>query len=311
MTQANLPTQHDSTSAGQPRASFPSAVRQALRQPAFLVAAAFLLVSAIGLNAASQFLQLHFRKVAVPLPVRSLSDETEGIPARLGAWTQATVDEPLDPEVETTLGTRQYINRIYIDSRLDPMLAAHFKGATKQERSERLGEFLHRHSTSLKGEPQIPALTLGVTYYTGLVDTVAHIPDRCYVGSGYEPSAYELRTLPPDGFPDGKKRKIQYRLINFEDQTGQGRMGMSVAYFFIVNGTYEENPLHVRQVLQDLTEKYGYYAKIEVMAADSHPEATQRPEYRAAVEAALNDFIVGALPAIESKLPDWQKIKGN
>ena len=31
-------------------------------------------------------------------------------------------------------------------------------------------------------------INVGLTYYTGMVDTVSHIPDRCYIADGFEPS---------------------------------------------------------------------------------------------------------------------------
>ena len=104
-----------------------------LRQPRFLVASLVLLVSGVGLNAATQFLQLHFRKEAVPLPVKSLSDEKEGIPAQLGHWVQVSKDEPLDSETEAVLATKQYIIRQYVDTRVRPHAAAEFRDLSRKE----------------------------------------------------------------------------------------------------------------------------------------------------------------------------------
>ena len=43
-------------------------------------------------------------------------------------------------------------------------------------------------NSCLRIRPKNPkaVVNLGLTYYTGLVDTVAHIPDRCYIADGYE-----------------------------------------------------------------------------------------------------------------------------
>ena len=84
------------------------------RQADFLVAVVLLGISAVGLNAATEFLQLHFKKQAVPLKVR-LGD---GIPPQVGEWVQVTRDEGLKPEMEEVLGTDQYIIRTYVDRRL-------------------------------------------------------------------------------------------------------------------------------------------------------------------------------------------------
>jgi hypothetical protein len=285
-----------------------AAARGLLRQPRFIVAAAFLLISAVGLNAATTFLKLHFRKVAVPLPVKSLTDETEGLPARLGPWAQALPDEPLNPDMEDALGTRQYVYRKYIDTRLDPHAGNILHSPTKMERDDRYVDFLKRHTQDDKGGPLVPVLTVGITYYTGLVDTVAHIPERCYIANGFEQASKDVETMPADGFADGKARDLKFTFINFDDQTNQEH-GVFVAYFFQVNGKYTEDPIEVRKTLQDLTEKYGYYAKVEIKAASNDAGRVPTPEYRAAVKNAITDFIGAALPELEKRLPDWQRVK--
>src|SRR3954453_22764347 len=91
---------------------------RALRQRSFVGAAALLAVAAVGLNAATQAMQLRFRKEAVPLAVPSLDDGRQGIPAKVGRWVQVSVDEPLDHGMQEVLGTNQFVFRDYVDSRL-------------------------------------------------------------------------------------------------------------------------------------------------------------------------------------------------
>ena len=67
----------------------------------------------------------------------------------------------------------------------------------------------------------------GWRYYTGMVDTVAHIPDRCYIADGYVPSSYST-----ENWKTGKPGGTEVRFINFEDQTGEGKVPRCVAYFF-------------------------------------------------------------------------------
>jgi len=146
---------------------------------------------------------------------------------------------------------------------------------------------------------------LGLTYYTGLVDTVAHIPDRCYIADGYEPSAYTVPTwnLGPDSA--GKYFPLPVRFISFEDSTGTNRISKCVAYVFHTNGHYESDPLGVRQTLEDLTERFGYYSKIELMAlVPSVDDAAT-----AKASAAMSDFLTSARPQIERCLPDWSQLK--
>ena len=146
---------------------------------------------------------------------------------------------------------------------------------------------------------------LGLTYYTGLVDTVAHIPDRCYIADGYEPNTYSVPTwnLGPDAA--GNYFPLPVRLISFDDATGNNRISKCVAYVFHTNGHYESDPLGVRQTLEDLTERYGYYAKIELMVLV--PSVNDADVANAS--AAMADFLGSARPQIEACLPDWSRLK--
>src|ERR1700722_189111 len=155
-----------------------SAARKWL-QPGFLTAATILGVAAIGLNAAVSSMQLHFKKVAVPL-----TKELDTMPPQLGDWVQVSKDEPLDKETQDALSTTHYIFRDYVDTRLvSPREVAVFDGKSSTERKAILARL-----QMMKPEA---VLNLAVTYYTGLVDTVAHIPDRCMIADGFEPSEYE------------------------------------------------------------------------------------------------------------------------
>ncbi len=86
----------------------------------------------------------------------------------------------------------------------------------------------------------------------------------------------------------------------FEDSTGNNRVSKCVAYVFHTNGHYESDPLGVRQTLEDLTERYGYYAKIELMTLGEDTDVAS---------AAMTEFLTVARPQIELCFPDWQKLK--
>jgi hypothetical protein len=87
------------------------------------------------------------------------------------------------------------------------------------------------------------------------------------------------------------------RFINFEDQSGAERISRSVAYFFHVNGGYESDSLAVRRRLQNLFEKYGYYAKVELMTLDPDHDRSAR---------TMTSFLGAALGEVESSFPNWQ-----
>ena len=102
---------------------------------------------------------------------------------------------------------------------------------------------------------------------------------------------------------------MPFRFIGFEDQTGHGRIGRDVGYFFIVNGEYTENPLEVRGELQNLFQRYGYYAKVEMMAESDDPGGLSKPAYQQSVRHAMIDLIANGLPGIERCLPDWEQVQ--
>jgi hypothetical protein len=268
-----------------------------LRQPTFLIAVAVLFVAALTLNGAVQMMKLHFRKE--PVALRHPLDE---IPPQLGPWLQISKDEPLDKEIQDVLGTEKYIFRNYVDTR---QISAAELAILKKEIAT--GD-VTAHMVRLQNEKPTSVLTGAVTYYTGLVDTVAHIPDRCYVADGFEPIDHSFPiwdVSPPavlGAYSDAPIRNLKVCFINFDDQTpSRSRLPVNVAYFFQCNGTYESDPIDgVRLRLQDLSERHGYYAKIELKTVMSDTNAAK---------STMADFLRYALPEIERCLPDWQAVK--
>ena len=292
------------------------AARRAFGQKAFVATVVMLSVAAVGLNGAVAQMKLHFKKLPVPL-ARPLS----ALPAKMGNWVQ--VDEtPLDAETQDVLGTDKYIFRDYLNLDADggmagaALLQATHRGEADfdiigvrhtylrnpEQRAKMIADAMNGRSTPERKEAlaivesQYPdaVVNMAVTYYTGLVDTVAHIPERCYIASGFEPIDNDFPTWT---LKNG--RQLQVRFINFQDQNGTSQVDRSVAYFFNVNGHYESNALAVRSSLQNLLEKYGYYAKVELMTLDSnHDESAQ----------TMTSFLSESLGEVEKSFPDWKKV---
>ena len=261
------------------------ALRKIFKQPAFVVVAIILLTCAVGLNGATHFLQLHFKKLPVPLAM-----PLNSVPERLGPWVQVSIDQTIAHEMQEVLGTDKYVFRDYGDSRL---ISAKEMDAFKDKTpSERL---LLLQNLQLKNPSAV--VNVSLTYYTGLVDTVAHIPDRCYIADGFEPTSYKVEAW---SALHGRPGDQQVRYIVFEDQTpNRGAVPKNVAYFFNCNGKYENDPIGVRKSLASLFEKYGYYMKIEVQTLELKPDDGAK---------VMNEFLTHALPDIEKCLPDWQKV---
>ena len=286
-TDISTPTQEPSTIG--------AAVARVLRQPPFLVVVIIMVAAALGLNAAVGYLQLHFKKEPVPL-ARELST----IPDHLGSWVQVSQDKTLDKELQDVLGTDRYIFRDYIDeSVLGTGASDKYKDQSDDKRKELLAQDRAQHPKAV--------ISLSVTYYTGMVDTVAHVPDRCVTADGYEPKSYETpawpiaRDLPTAAKKHGEDISVRY--INFEDQNSPSNNSVpitrSICYFFQANGDYVSSPLDVRQKLANLMERKGYYTKIECMTTVDNPQQAAK---------VMQDFLIGALPEIHKCMPDWEKV---
>ncbi len=262
----------------------PPSLKRRLLQPTFLIVAGILLVCAVGLNGAIQSMQLSFQKK--PVPLAEWGKELTTIPADLGPWKMVGQDGRLNEDVEHALGTKQYVFRDYVDERIvGADRIAQMRQMDEAQRFRAMAELQQQHNNAV--------VNLAVTYYTGLVDTVPHIPDRCYIADGYQPSVYVNQTWQTQPNP------TTVRFITFEDQTGYGKLSRNVAYFFFVNGKQTEDPLGVRVALQNLLEKYGFFSKVELMVARADPETASK---------TMEEFFIHAKPEIVKCLPDWSKV---
>lgn len=304
-----------------------SALGKLAKSPAFVVAGIILLAAAIGLNGATTALSLNFKKQAVPL--RKAVAE---LPKEMGPWRQVTKDKPLSGDIEHVLGTEKYIFREYADTRIVPVSRlGNFAEMSSEDcdvlvygrseqRDPKTGVVLKQAVRGLIQDYPNGFIRLSLTYYTGMVDTVAHIPERCFTADGNQ-STFEawprlkvagmnidkegyrigedgMRVSEPGVKADEPNSGLPVRQLLFEDQDNRGASvkTQSVAYVFHVNGRYEANALGVRQSLQNLLESRGYYAKVETLSLLKDPTAA----------AALNaDFLSSALPEVEKCLPDW------
>ncbi|MEM7808318.1 MAG: hypothetical protein AAF561_09430 [Planctomycetota bacterium] len=275
------------------------AAKRSQRWRALAAVGAILAVAAVGLNAAVPTLKLNFRKEAVQ-PRESIF----GIPTRMGPWVMIA-DHKMPQEVVDELGTELYVHRQYIDLRqADPALVEEYENAeTKSD------DLMRRLAMSAAEKSGSNGMYLHVAYYTGSVDTVPHIPDRCMLGAGFDMIARDTRMLavPATGIDTDEGLPVSYSA--FQDRSnavGGARPVNRVAYFFHVNGDYEHDAITgVRKRLQNLFETHAYFAKIEI--------GTFGGEGTAAEERAMQDmtdFLTEALPEVEAILPDWDAVIG-
>jgi hypothetical protein len=207
----------------------------------------------------------------------------------------AASDPPIDPNPEKFNRASPDQQQAAIDNALKVL--DHLNASGDKQHQQGLGrrELIY----SLQKIHPDGVVDLGLTYYTGQADTVAHIPERCYIADGYEPvdSVHPVWDLGTDA--SGKPQKLEVRFISFEDQTAGRRDSKCVAYVFNVDGEYHWDPLDVRKTLQDLTQRYGYYAKIELMTIGKDTDLANK---------TMADFLAAAKPQIETCFPDWRKV---
>src|SRR5687768_12591003 len=266
---------------------------------------------------------MYFKKLPVPLR-HKLDDERAGIPKELGAWVTVQQTSSLNEDVQHTLGTNEFVFRTYVDSSIagreavDRLVALAREAEAMDESNEaeaRAKKLKQQEWTTALRRIQIAnpeaVMSLNITFYTGMVDTVAHVPDRCMVADGYEPKDATARTVVAGKYPDDTPREIQMQYATFEDQTGHGRVARNVAYFFHCNGAYTPSSTDVRGKLQNLFEKHGYYAKVEMMTDDPGKPKTQssKDDANKSIDK-MADLLAAALPELERCLPDWNAVKG-
>ena len=185
---------------------------------------------------------------------------------------------------------------------------------------------------SPKGKPPV-LLSLHMAYYTGMVDTVPHIPDRCLVGAGWSISG-STQVMPLNFNPD----ELNWRLEESADQRSriyQARFGpgsekvgqrirlprdsqdmkirvnpytypgkdwkLHAAYLFIANGGHCPNAEEVRLLAFRLTDDYAYYLKVQFSTTSVQDEA----EFVEACSSLLGEL----LPDIMRCVPDWVEVE--
>lgn len=266
-------------------------IKKSLLRPSFLVVALVLLISATSLTAVVERLDLHFKKQPVPLEKPLLV----GVPKEFGPWVMASIDETMSAEIEEAMGTDQYLTRYYLNRDvLGDLVPDDILKLSGDRLNQIIGVALQKHPEAV--------VKLHMAYYTGSVDTVPHVPDRCMVAGGFDPvdpRAVTWDVLPTEEPGEYDETKLRFVEFRGKDVAGDGP-AFNVAYFFQVNGDYEHDAIGgVRARLMSLQERHAYFCKIELLCI--HSDAS-------AAEQGMQDFLRHAMPALEEALPDWDAL---
>jgi hypothetical protein len=250
-----------------------------------------LAVSGVGFRAAVRYLNVYLDKK--PVPLRS---KFSNIPKTLGRWQVVgdAADARLAKEAVEELGTPDYLNRQY----------------------------------AIDGDWRNGTIDLHLAYYTGLIDAVPHVPDRCFVAAGHH-----QKTL-PENIPlriDRSKWKTaesgSYYTYSFEDEfTGKQvtvrmpngtfelrttefehkdrpEVRIIAGYFFIANNHVTPTPEGVKRLAFVKTEEYAYYCKVQFSAGGGRDLDIDR------FVDQSSDLLEALLPELMRCLPDWSKVE--
>ncbi len=260
--------------------------------PAVLAAVGLLSLGAVGFSAAVVHYKLMLHKEPIhPADNRLLNT----IPPETEHWIRYQADRRESPEVEETLGTQNYLSRQYI----------------RKGRKE--------------DEPTV-IIDFHAAYYTGMIDTVPHVPDRCFIGGGMS-IGKPLGDLPlpldknkwsdinvPEEFKDHvvtmrsgsgsyvrlprEASSIKLRTFQFLDKGGRP---FYAGYFFVANGGTVSNAEDVRLLAFDLKTKYAYYLKLQFTSSSvgSGEELAQQA-------ASMLDEL---FPDVMLCTPDWVEVE--
>ncbi len=148
------------TASASPRAG--GALLDSGARRAFIVASAALLITGVGFRIAVNQLSIYLTK----LPV-DLREKFPTIPRTLNNWQAAGADRQFDAALVETLGTDEYLDRTYV----------------WRESRNPLGAATSNASPAGRDAPTLP-VNVHLAYYTGMIDAVPHIPDRCFAATG-------------------------------------------------------------------------------------------------------------------------------
>ena len=259
---------------------------------AYWVAIATLAASGVGFYALVSQFNLYLSKEPVPL-----RKPLDSIPTRLGRWERIGADTMFTDILIEELGTRSYLDRTY----------------------------------AIDGKPSAGYIHVHVAYYTGTIDAVPHIPERCWAVSGLELTRNSSGTaLPIDRAKwrplaaDATSRYFVADLIDpvtaeiesvtmpvgdlvattieFQSPTDP-QMRQVGGYFFIANGRIESTSYGVRKAAFNLNDRYAYYCKIQL--TKSGKVSTEDGSLLEPFVLDAAELLSGLVPEVMKCLPDW------
>jgi len=264
---------------------------------AYVTAILVLIGGAIGFRGIISGLEYHMMKKPVQLRL-ALS----GISTTLGEWEQIGDDATFSAAEIESLGTDRVLTRYY-------------------------------RRKGVKGDQ---LLELHVAYYTGKIDSVPHVPERCWATSGlqqtispehlaldlgedWERSLDTVHASTGENYPfirrthpvTGKQELVHMPVGDFLMRTTEFQHEKRPedrivgGYFFIANGRITPSAFGVRGLAFNRTDEFAYYCKVQLNYAGT---ANEDREVLEDFIPIASEFLDELLPDLMAKLPDWPTV---
>lgn len=260
----------------------------------YIAAIAVLVIGAVGFRMLVAELNIHLMKERV-----ELRRPLDTIPTKLGRWERVGKDSVFEDTMIEELGTRSYLDRAY----------------------------------AIEGDASKGYVHVHIAYYTGTIDAVPHIPERCWAVGGLELTRnsegvsididrsewrpYEGPVAVDAPYFVAEVRDpitadiewvtmplgdIAATTIEFQDPKKPEDRQVG-GYFFIANGRAVSSSYGVRQAAFNLRDRYAYYCKIQLTKRGSvdKPDGSLLGPFKADAAEILDELI----PHVMRSLPDW------
>ena len=233
-----------------------------------------------------------------PVPLRLALDS---LPARIGSWEKIGDDAEYGAAAIESLGTDIVLTRRYQNDDTKTVLELH------------------------------------IAYYTGKIDSVPHVPERCWATSGLlatmapahfnldvgtaweldsntvhqgsnEPYPVVQRSHPITGreqtifMPLGE---VVLRATEFQDAK-RPQQRLVGGYFFIANGRLTPSAFGVRGLAFNRSDEYAYYCKVQLNFSGL---AGESGDLLPTFLPIATEFFEALMPELMARLPEWPSVE--
>jgi len=268
----------------------------------FVIASVILATTAVGWSVAIDQLRLVINKQPVPWPdgvVVSEDFRLISLPDTLGPFEKVTGDGVLDknPDGTPRLDGQPDGEEILRKDVMETLGVGTSFDELRRDR-RRSNWYVSRIYRDTRKNSRYLYWQLMVTYYTGGMDRVPHVGERCLVAGGLTVTASERVDFKVPAARSPWDTSLPFRRVQYERPGGPDMRDMQHAeyYTFSLNGRPEDSWTSVRRELAKPWRKYCYFAKIQFRPIGEVRDV-------AVADECAQDFLNYMLPGMLAALP--------